>query len=116
MVLSLFERAMRGNAVPIFCFFDVLFFCMAALLVISSMQTDARAINLGGFPLPTHQWTRTQMAFVTSLVLDVISWLWTVHKDKAHLFYLAFVINGIPVLTYTLLSSGITPVLLDAHG
>jgi hypothetical protein len=49
-------------------------------------------------------------------LLDFISWLWTVHKDKRRLFYLAFVINGIPVLTYSLLSSGDAPILMDMHG
>ena len=53
---------------------------------------------------------------MTSLILDFISWLWTVHKDKTRLFYLAFVINGVPVLTYKLLASGLAPILMDAHG
>jgi hypothetical protein len=115
-IIAKLESAVRLNPVAFFCLCDVLLFIGAAYLVISSLHTDIRAVNLGGYPLPTDQWTRTQMAFVTSLVLDFISWLWTVHKDKTNLFYLAFVINGIPVLTYTLMSTGIAPVLLDAHG
>jgi hypothetical protein len=106
----------RSNAVTIFCIIDVFLFIIAAYVLVTTVESDNAALMLGGHPLPTHQWTRTQTAFSTSLLLDFISWLWTVHKDKRRLFYLAFVINGIPVLTYTLLSIGAAPILVDMHG
>jgi hypothetical protein len=80
------------------------------------LQTDPAAVELGGEPLPTHQWQLTQMAFLTCLLLDFISFLFTVDKEKARLFYFVLVINGLPVVSYGLLASGVAPIILDAHG
>ena len=104
------------HAVTLFCVLDIFLFLIASNVLISLVETDPAALTLGGHPLPTMEWTRTQMAFITSLILDFISWLWTVHSDKARLFHLAVVINGIPVITYGLMSSGAAPVLIDQHG
>ena len=116
MVLSKLEKAYGSNAVAFFCVFDVFIFIVCAYFIVIYLETDPRAVDLGGTPLPKDQWSATQTAFMTSLILDFISWLWTVHKDKTRLFYLAFVINGVPVLTYKLLASGLAPILMDAHG
>ena len=80
------------------------------------VKTDPAAFELGGEPLPTHQWQLTQMAFLTCLLLDFVSYLFTVDKEKARLFYFVLVINGLPVVSYGLLASGVSPILLDAHG
>ena len=56
------------------------------------------------------------MAFITSLFLDFICWLWTVDEDKARLFYIAVVINGIPVISYGLMASSLSPIFVDVNG
>jgi bacteriorhodopsin len=56
------------------------------------------------------------MAFLTCLLLDFVSYLFTVDKDKSRLFYFVLVINGLPVVSYGLLAAGVAPVLVDAHG
>jgi hypothetical protein len=66
--------------------------------------------------LPVPLWHVTQIAFITSLILDFISWLWTVDKDRARLFRLVLIINGAPVVSYGLLTYGMAPLLVDTHG
>jgi bacteriorhodopsin len=100
----------------LFCFFSITLFFPTLLLVLKFVPTDPAALLLGGEPIPPHQWALTQMAFATCLLLDFISWLWTVDRDKSRLFYFALVINGLPVVTYGLLASGVTPILIDSHG
>ena len=91
-------------------------FAIAVFVVLKYVPSNPAAINLGGNANPIHHWQTTQTAFATCLILDFISWLWTVNRDKSRLFYLAVVINGLPVVTYTLLANGVTPILIDTYG
>ncbi len=104
------------HIVSFFCVVSVASFLIAAIALITFVSPDSQAESINGHSIPYSQWSRTQSAFATSLFLDLICWLWTVHKEKARLFHLAMVINGIPVITYTLLSCGAAPVLMDLHG
>ena len=100
----------------IFCSVSACLFCAVVALVLKYVKTEPEASLLGGEQISLHHWGLTQMAFATCLLLDFISWLWTVDKDKSRLFYFALVINGLPVLTYGLLSYGSTPILMDNYG
>ena len=100
----------------IFCIWSIGFFILMAYCACNSLSGDPRALILGGEPFPFQQCWFVQMAFSTALFLNFICWLWTVDKDKARLFYLVVVINGIPVLSYGLLASGFSPILIDVHG
>jgi sensory rhodopsin len=95
---------------------DFFFFICSATALCWTVHGEPEALVLGGDPFPFHQCSLVQMAFATSLFLDFICWLWTVDKDKARLFYLALVINGIPALSYGLLASGRTPIFIDVNG
>jgi sensory rhodopsin len=100
----------------IFCICHITLYTGLAALVCWSVQSDPQALTLGGEPFPFQQCWLVQMAFATALFLNFICWLWTVDKDKGRLFYLAVVINGIPVLSYGLLASGLAPILIDVNG
>lgn len=100
----------------IFCFASLGLFPPVLGLLLLFVHTDPAAVELGGEPLPTEQWRLTQMAFITCLLLDFVSYLFTVDKAKARLFYFVLVINGLPVISYGLLASGVAPILVDAHG
>jgi bacteriorhodopsin len=100
----------------IFCLMSIAMFIISVTVLLHFVETDPAAMILGGGKVPEHQWALTQMAFATCLFLDFISWLWTVDKDKSRLFYLALVINGLPVITYGMLANGMAPVLIDVHG
>jgi bacteriorhodopsin len=91
-----------------------LFFTFLTIVVLY-VENDPKAVTLGG-EAPTYQWAMTRMAFSTCLLLDFISWLWTVNEDKSRLFYLAVVINGLPVCTYGCLAAGISPIQIDVNG
>ena len=100
----------------IFCMLHITLYICSAVIVCWSVQSDPQALVLGGEPFPFQQCWFMQMAFATALFLNFICWLWTVDKDKARLFYLVVVINGIPVLSYGLLASGLSPILIDVNG
>jgi bacteriorhodopsin len=100
----------------IFCICHIATYIGLAAAVCRFVQSDEHALVLGGEPFPFQQCWLVQVAFATALFLDFICWLWTVDKDKARLIYLVVVINGIPVLSYGLLASGLTPIFIDVHG
>jgi sensory rhodopsin len=100
----------------IFCIWNIVFFIFSAIAMCWLVHGDPTSLVLGGEPFPFHHCSLVQMAFATSLLLDFICWLWTVDNDKARLFYLAVVINGIPVMSYGLLASGVTPIFIDVNG
>ena len=91
-------------------------FPFAVVFVLWSVQSNPAALDVPGEPLPVHLWQMMQTAFLTSLILDFISWLWTVDKEKARLFRLVLIINGAPVVSYALLSNGLAPIILDVRG
>jgi sensory rhodopsin len=100
----------------IFCICHITLYTCLSAVVCRSVHSDPKALILGGVPFPFQQCWLVQMAFSTALFLNFICWLWTVDKDKARLFYLVVVINGIPVLSYGLLASGLAPILIDVNG
>jgi bacteriorhodopsin len=100
----------------IFCIFNIVFYAALSATVCLTVKGDPNAVELGGQPFPFNRCWMVQMAFVTSVFLDCICWLWTFDKDKARLFYLTLVINGIPAITYTLLANEMTPMFVDING
>ena len=99
----------------IFCFVNLLIFPFAISVPLMYLETDPKSIELAG-PLPTQLWKLAQMAFVTALFLDFISWLFTVDKEKARLYFFVLVIQGMPVVSYGLMGYGYAPILVDVHG
>jgi sensory rhodopsin len=100
----------------IFCILHISSYICSSIAVSWAVKTDPKALNLNGESFPFQQCYFVQMAFATALCLNFICWLWTVDKDKARLFHLVVVINGIPVLSYGLLASGLAPILVDVNG
>ena len=92
-----------------------IFPCVIALVLLH-VHTDPAALQSLGEPSPVPLWHVTQVAFITSLILDFISWLWTVDKDRARLFRLVLIINGAPVVSYSLLTYNLAPLMVDIHG
>ena len=99
----------------VFCIVDFGLFLIAVFIMLSYVEDDPQARNLGGGS-PTQQWALTRTAFASSLILDFISWLWTIEEEKGRLYYVAAIINGIPAISYGLLASGSAPLLMDLHG
>ena len=124
VISTLTENSVNGKAViwkgwfvsTLFCVVSLATFPIVLVLFLLLVHTDPAAVNLGGEPLPTDQWRLTQMAFITCLLLDFLSYLFTVDKEKARLFYFVLVINGLPIVSYGLLASGVGPLLVDANG
>jgi hypothetical protein len=118
------DESMTGTAVTwngwyvssVFCFASLAAFPPLLGLLILLVRTDPAAAELGGESLPTEYWRLVQMAFMTCLLMDFVSYLFTVDKGKSRLFYFVLVINGLPVVSYGLLASGVSPILVDAHG
>jgi hypothetical protein len=104
------------NISTLFCVTNLGVFPFVVGLLLLFVKSNPEAVEIGGEPPPYEQWRLTQMAFLTCLLLDFISFLWTVDKEKSRLFYFVLVINGLPVISYGLLASGFAPILLDAHG
>ena len=100
----------------IFCVMNFVLFPIAVALLLLFVSSDPEATRRLSETLPPQQYRLTQMAFLTCLLLDFISWLWTVDKEKARLFYLVLVINGLPVVSYGLLAAGYAPIWIDGHG
>ena len=98
----------------LFCIMNFVLFPIAVGLLLLLVKSDPEAT--GQLATLPQQYQLTQMAFLTCLLLDFISWLWTVDKEKSRLFYLVLVINGLPVVTYGLLAAGYSPIWLDSHG
>ena len=100
-----------------FCTLDFFLFTFAAFSLGTLVETEDTAICIADeTQLPTDQWWTTHVVFMTSFVIDFVSWLWTVNEEKGRLFHLAFVINGIPAVSYGLLARGYGPILVDRHG
>ena len=111
------EHMWRGFYVStIFCSANVIIFPLSLLLVLYFVSGDPSASKLGDEDRLTEQWKLTQMAFITALLLDFVSWLFTVDYDRARLYYFVLVIQGLPVVSYGLLAAGAAPILVDVHG
>ena len=100
----------------IFCVASILAFPVVLVLIWKFVESDPSANEINGEHFPKDEWRLVQMAFATCLLLDFISFLWTVDKEKKRLFYFVLVINGIPIITYGLLAAGNGTMLIDAHG
>jgi sensory rhodopsin len=100
----------------IFCIFDVTLYVVLSIAICWLVPNNEQALTLDGEVFPFQQLYYVQMAFATALFLNFICWLWTVDKDKARLFHLVVVINGIPILSYGLVASGLSPILIDVNG
>ena len=100
----------------IFCAAHAVVFPVTMLLVLLCVQGDPAATQLGDEARLTEQWKLTQMAFITALLLDFISWLFTVDYERARLYYFVLVIQGLPVVSYGLLAAGAAPITMDSHG
>ena len=100
----------------LFCAASIVGFPVMLALIFALVKSDPAAKEIDGESYPMMEWRLVQMAFSTCLLLDFISFLWTVDKAKKRLFYFVAVINGLPVITYSLLASGEAPIIVDAHG
>jgi hypothetical protein len=100
----------------IFCAASIIGYPLVVVLIWQFIKLDPLAVEIDGEPMPLWEWRLVQMAFTTCLLLDFISFLWTVDKAKKRLFYFVAVINGLPILTYGLLAGGSSPIIVDVHG
>ena len=99
----------------IFCAVHAIVFPITLLLALL-VPNDPAALQIGDEAQLTIQWKLTQMAFITALLLDFISWLFTVNYERARLYYFVLVIQGLPVVSYGLLAAGAAPIMMDVHG
>ena len=109
------KKWMGWYKTTIFCAVDCILFLLAMQVLCACVDND-ESVHTAIGPAPTFQWKITQTVFATSLIIDFVSWLWTVEEDKGRLFFLAAIVNGIPAISYGLLAGGYVPLLIDQHG